>query len=830
MVVARVDRPGEPAADRWAVLGARVRRGLARRPGLVRALRVGSIGWLGVSAVGLVVAWVRVDGWGDAIRPWFWGYLGLALLFVAARTKTVSWRFVAAVFGTGCVLALPIGWAEFRLADLLGLEVEFADGAVLLAGPVEETLKLIPLAAVLLFARRRVRGFAVVDFLLLGYAAGLGFQVVEDGMRPLVASQRTGVSLAELIPGWVPTASYGLSWLPGAWQLRLDDHAYFAGHAVLSGLVAVAIGLAYRLRRRFGPLVLLIPIAMLAMVVVDHAMMNDVASRPFGDLPTPDFPDIDRDRLPEGFDLPPLPSEHEVEVPGWVERSWRLWGRGRFGAPLLTALLLVGMVLDARRADRSIRWLPPLPTPPGVRRMRRWAATTGGFLGAIGHTLASTAHDLVLTAWSLGGTPAITTRYDEATGEWRGSDGSRLRFDTATGLWLSTDRRGATTVSPVRPPVAGDSAKTRPLRRWRTTLAYLRARRQRAHLLAHEDDRHRHPTGLWARAGWMLGLAALAVVAVVVFDALYGGRAASALGPHSAFLADLLRELADWWDGLSFYEKAFVVLAVTGLLTFGVGYPLALGWGFWGTFAAVDAASLAAEHGHGLADLIEDPNAAWDGYWDNFTWQQGAWDAWEVATAVPGHGAGNLADSWRSHIDEVDGMADDAARQADDALTTHADEAAESATRAASPSRTTPSHAPDPTRRPTGTPERIPGSADAETIRGITRQNETADTLAQAGYEVEHRPRIAGSDKQPDYRIEGEIFDCTAPARDTSARSVWTTVKHKVRSEQASRAVLNLDDSGLTIDQLRTQFQDWPISGLEEVMVVRGGQVIPLFP
>lgn len=831
MVVAeRVDRPVEPAADRWAALASRLRRGLARRPGLVRVLRGASMVWLAVSVVGLIVTWVRVDGWGDAVRPWFWGYVGLALLFVAARTKTVSWRFVAIAFGAGCVLALPIGWVEFRLADLLGLEVEFADGAVLLAGPVEETLKLVPLAAVLLLARRRVRGFAVVDFLLVGYAAGLGFQVVEDGLRPIVESQRTGVSLAELIPGGVPTtASYGLSWLPGAWQLQLDDHAYFAGHAVLSGLVAVGIGLAYRLRRRFGPLVLLIPVALLAMVVVDHVMMNYVASRPFGDVPTPDFPDIDRDNLPEGVEIPPVYWEHGAEVPSWVQSGWRAWGRGRFAAPMLTALLLVAMVLDVRRADRSLRWLPPLPVPPGVRRLRAWSARTGGVFGAIGHTVASTTHEAVLVGWSLGNAPAATSAYDQAMGEWRSSDGSRLRYDASTGMWLSTDRHGRTTASPERPKVVDGVVKDRRFRRWRVTLAYLRARRQRAHQLSPEGS-----TSVWTRVWWVVCIGVLVAGLVVLFDAVYGGR-----GDSGAFLAGLLNDLADWWDGLSVFEKTLLIVAVTGLLTFGVAGPLGLGWTFWGTFAVVDASSMVAEHGHGLADLVEDPNAAWDDYWDNFTWQQGAWDAWEIAAAVPGgQGAGNLADSWRSHIDDAaDNMADDAARQTDnavdnlaDAPTRQADDAAQSATRAASPSRTTPSHTPDPTRRPTGVPEGIPRSADAETIRGITRQNEAADTLAQAGYEVEHRPRIAGSDKQPDYRIEGKVFDCTAPARDTSARSVWTTVKHKVKSEQAPRAVLHLDDSGLTIDQLRTQFRDWPISGLEEVLVVRGGEVIPLFP
>ncbi len=122
--------------------------------------------------------------------------------------------------------------------------------------------------------------------------------------------------------------------------------------------------------------------------------------------------------------------------------------------------------------------------------------------------------------------------------------------------------------------------------------------------------------------------------------------------------------------------------------------------------------------------------------------------------------------------------------------------------------------------------------ADArENIRALTRENETAATLAQRGYRVEQNPPIPGGNvpgvKHPDYRIGGEYFDNFAPTT-PSARNIWRTVEGKVSSQQARRIVLNLDNSTVSMDALRQQFRDWPIAGLEQVLVVQRGQVFQL--
>jgi hypothetical protein len=99
--------------------------------------------------------------------------------------------------------------------------------------------------------------------------------------------------------------------------------------------------------------------------------------------------------------------------------------------------------------------------------------------------------------------------------------------------------------------------------------------------------------------------------------------------------------------------------------------------------------------------------------------------------------------------------------------------------------------------------------------------------LARHGYDVEQNPALPGS-KRPDYLIEGRVFDHVAPETDR-ARNIWSRVEEKVVKGQASRVVVCLDGARIRVDELREQFR-WPIPGLEEVLVIRRGEVRRLFP
>ena len=105
-------------------------------------------------------------------------------------------------------------------------------------------------------------------------------------------------------------------------------------------------------------------------------------------------------------------------------------------------------------------------------------------------------------------------------------------------------------------------------------------------------------------------------------------------------------------------------------------------------------------------------------------------------------------------------------------------------------------------------------NANSEFKRSIKRENEAADTLANEGYKVEQNPVVKGKD--PDYRIEGKIFDCYSP-KTNNARSIAKHVSDKVAQKQTKRVVLNLADSDVQRHMLRKTLNDNPIGGLKKL-------------
>jgi len=41
---------------------------------------------------------------------------------------------------------------------------------------------------------------------------------------------------------------------------------------------------------------------------------------------------------------------------------------------------------------------------------------------------------------------------------------------------------------------------------------------------------------------------------------------------------------------------------------------------------------------------------------------------------------------------------------------------------------------------------------------------------------------------------------------------------------------LNLDDSPVTVKDMRKQLTDWPVPGLDEVIVIKDGQIVQVWP
>jgi hypothetical protein len=140
-----------------------------------------------------------------------------------------------------------------------------------------------------------------------------------------------------------------------------------------------------------------------------------------------------------------------------------------------------------------------------------------------------------------------------------------------------------------------------------------------------------------------------------------------------------------------------------------------------------------------------------------------------------------------------------------------------------------PSSTPNANARPGGFVTRINPEDEVENQRALRRENESADILAKAGYRVVQNPTVAGTTRNPDYLVEGRVFDCYAPTN-SKPRAIATTLEGKIKKGQAQRFILNLEDSAVEQQALREQFTQYPVPGLEEIIIIKQGQVVPFIP
>jgi hypothetical protein len=145
--------------------------------------------------------------------------------------------------------------------------------------------------------------------------------------------------------------------------------------------------------------------------------------------------------------------------------------------------------------------------------------------------------------------------------------------------------------------------------------------------------------------------------------------------------------------------------------------------------------------------------------------------------------------------------------------------------------------------RPTGRPTRIGSKQDASVQRSLDRENTAAETLADQGFRVQQNPSKAevaqarlnsgdtgSSESDPDYLVEGRVFDCYSPSASKPVRGIWSEVEEKVLDKgQTQRVVINLADWPGDLTALGRQFENWPIPGLKEAKAITpNGDIVQL--
>ena len=506
----------------------------------------------------------------------------LMVMALLGRTRTVSWRAMSLMFSVGVPWAVVVALLTQVVAGWAGVKVSDDGAGIALAAFIEEAGKLAPLVVAAMVAPGRVRRFAAVDWVLLGFALGAGFTVAEDGARRLIPPGPLAQAIGEKLLSYSlnPWTSGEFTMSSGGWTTQILDHTdasgpMIPGHQVwtMTLAAAIALGIAlWRTRRVVARLVAWAPVpAVLTLAVSDHAAYN-ASARSWASAAW-------AGQSHDGF-------------PEWMLDLWQALGQGRSAVPISACLLVLCLLVDARRRLRAGELGitgPEVPRPPAL-----------GALGGPSLVRAPLEAVTALAVFSFSDLLVIARAY----GKRDLSRGERMVQGHTTAAWVLGVRRQAM------------SATT---------------------------------PGLEPGARWGFAVTALAMSSLVALGCLWQGiTMARAIGPElfygddastSSYFAGLLDALAAFWDELG-PAGQILMIATAVMLLMTAGWSLAL------ALAVTGAASWTMTHGHGLASYLNNPAAAKASYLRNLTLEQALTDGLDLAmTFIPlgVAGAGSVA-------------------------------------------------------------------------------------------------------------------------------------------------------------------------------------------
>ncbi len=211
-----------------------------------------------------------------------WGVIQLIILASLARTVRVRTVLAAIAVGLYAIgpltVLLQLGWIHLA-ASLTGTPVaQVQSFASYTLDPfLEEALKLLPLALLLLLVPAIRRQWSVTDYVLIAAATGSGYGLAENMYRyagsPDAAHAVAGgwaIVIGKytlLVPGILSTLT---SWLP-AGTVSIDETIHVNSHLVWSAIGGLAMGLIVRNRTKADRLV---AGGLLLYIGLDHASGN----------------------------------------------------------------------------------------------------------------------------------------------------------------------------------------------------------------------------------------------------------------------------------------------------------------------------------------------------------------------------------------------------------------------------------------------------------------------------------------------------------------------------------------------------------------------------
>lgn len=133
------------------------------------------------------------------------------------------------------------------------------------------------------------------------------------------------------------------------------------------------------------------------------------------------------------------------------------------------------------------------------------------------------------------------------------------------------------------------------------------------------------------------------------------------------------------------------------------------------------------------------------------------------------------------------------------------------------------------------------GSYTKGDSHGVKKENETADLLADRGYDIKMLDEVEGGNgygiketSNPDFLIEGKVFDCYSPTVDTNVDNIIRNIRTKTKT-QAESIVLNLDGfpsvkvNEVTEGILRKANSNGDLKNLKELLMVKDGVITRVY-
>ncbi|QHW29705.1 PrsW family intramembrane metalloprotease [Paenibacillus rhizovicinus] len=282
--------------------------------------------WL--SLIMLIVSLLFVEESRTMLVQYLWSFYVLLQFWFLCRSKTIPWKQSVVFVLAGVFIVVPLTTLTVHAFHaLFGGRTSDTWSMAFITPIFEETWKLLPLGLFLLFSRR-ASALSLSDYTLIGAATGVGFQLMEELSRRWlnsgVLADKYGYSFTMLGGETIHWDLFSL--FPGRFEPSLLPTQMSVSHPVHTAMIALACGIAFRLRPKLTNWVFLFPGALLLWSILEHAAYNG-----------------------------------QYKLPEWVLRLSDWTGDGYRTRPIFLTMLALSLAADYWSLNKVRQRLPKLP-------------------------------------------------------------------------------------------------------------------------------------------------------------------------------------------------------------------------------------------------------------------------------------------------------------------------------------------------------------------------------------------------------------------------------------------------------------------------------------